>query len=266
MRHLVLALLAACGVNQTPQPEPAPALPSCVPNRDGTITADELPIAYGATIAYYASPAGATRTINTSSPSKIWDLTEERADDVVIALGPTQLKAQWYAGNFPGGEFAVDGGGGLDGIYHQDDQALWLDGTASREMAPAAGKTLIRYAQPIAVLRFPIRDGDAYTTTAQIPDGIASGLPFIGTDQVDVDITGDGRLDVPYVRFSPALRVRTGVTRKPSTGTPVVKRRNVIFLFECFGEIARAESRVDETAVDFTTAAYLRRFALGETP
>ncbi len=264
MRALALTLLAACGVNQTPQPEPGVELPTCVPDRDGKITAAELPIAYGATSAYYASPAGATRTINTAT--KQWDLSEERADDVVIALGPVEIKAQWYASSFPAGQFAIDGGGGLDGIYHQDDQALWLDGTASQQMAPAGGKTLIRYAQPIAVLRFPVADADAYTTIAQIPDGIVSGLPFIGTDEVAVDVTGDGRLDVPYVRFSPALRVRTAVTRKPSTGTPVVTRRSVLFLFECFGEVARAESRVDETAIDFTTAAYLRRFALGETP
>ena len=37
-------------VNQTPQPEPLPELPSCVPDRDGEITADELPIAFGATV------------------------------------------------------------------------------------------------------------------------------------------------------------------------------------------------------------------------
>ncbi len=263
MRALVLILVAACGVNQTPQPEPGVTLPSCVPDRDGRITADEMPIAYGATSTYYASPTGATRTINTAATNKLWDLSEERPDDVVVALGPVELKAQWYAASFPAGQFVVDGGGGLDGIYHQDDQALWLDGTASQQMSP---KTLVRYAQPIAVLRFPITDGDAYTTTAQIPDGVVSGLPFIGTDEVAVDITGDGRLEVPYVRFSPALRVRTAVTRKPSTGTPVVTKRSVIFLFECFGEVARAESRVDETAIDFTTAAYLRRFALGETP
>lgn len=266
MRALAFTLLMSCGVNQTPQPEPGLELPSCVPDRDGRITAAELPIAYGATSRYYTSPSGATRTINTSAANKLWDLSEERADDVVISLGPTELKAQWYAPAFPGGQFAIDGGGGLDGIYHQNDQALWLDGTASQQMAPAAGKTLIRYAQPIAVLRFPVADGDKYTTLAQIPDGVVSGLPFIGTDEVAVDVTGDGRVDVPYVRFSPALRVRTAVTRKPSTGTPVITRRNVIFLFECFGEVARAESRVDETAIDFTTAAYLRRFALGETP
>lgn len=266
MKSLALLLVvSACGVNQTPQPEPAPEVPSCVPDRDGEITADELPIAYGAKVTSYASPTGVTRTVTLGATNRVWDLSMEYADDVVIELGPIALKDQWYAASFPAGQFAVDGGAGLDGIYHQDDQALWLDGTASRD-ATAATRTLIRYTQPIAVLRFPIADGDAFTTIAQIPDGVISGLPFIGTDEVAIEVLGDGRVDVPYVRFSPAMQVRTLVTRKPSTGTPVVSRRNVIFLFECFGEVARAESRQDEPSPEFTTAAYLRRFALGVTP
>ncbi len=254
----ILIVLAACGVNQTPQPAPAPELPGCIPNRDGTITADELPIALGATAPYYT---GTNRTVNLTGEA--WDLSVELPDDVVVGVGPVALGAQWYAASFPEGQFVVDAGSGLDGVFHQDDQALWLDGTASQEPMPAAGKTLIRYADPIAVLRFPVQDGNAYAVTAQIPDGIVSGLPFIGTDQLDVDVTGSGRLDLPYVRFSPVLRVRTHVVRKPSTGTPVVGRRTTIFLFECFGEIARAESKQDEPNADFTNAAYLRRFALG---
>lgn len=266
MRRIVLLLLVGCGTNATPQPAPATELPTCVPNRDGQITPDEMPIAYGATIDYFASAPNATRMINTSGATH-WDLSEpQRADDQIVALGPIPLETQWYAPSFTSGEFVVDAGGGLDGIYHQDDQALWLDGTASHEMSPAAGKTLIRYAQPIAVLRFPVADGQTYATTGQIADGTVAGLPFIGTDQVTVDVTGGGRLDVPYVQFSPAFRVRTAVVRTPSTGSPVVTKRTTIFLFECFGEVARAESRVDETAPDFTTAAYLRRFALGVTP
>ena len=39
-------------------------------------------------------------------------------------------------------------------------------------------------------------------------------------------------------------------------------RRQVSFLFECFGEVARATSLPDETVVDFTTAAELRRLSL----
>ena len=40
-------------------------------------------------------------------------------------------------------------------------------------------------------------------------------------------------------------------------------KRTTLFMFECFGEVARAESQTDEPNPDFTTAAYLRRFALG---
>lgn len=260
----LVAIASACGVNATPEPEPAPELPSCVPNRDGVITEDELPIAFDTTGTYYASPDGVTRTIATGGTA--WDLSTEYGDDEVIALGPARIKDQPYASEFPGAQFAVDAGSGLDGIYHQDAQGLWLHGTATRDDVPVSSRTRVRYAQPVPVLRFPIEGGDAFASTGTITDGIVNGLPFIGTDEIAVEVTGDGRIDVPYVRFSPAMRVRTLVTRTPSTGTPVVTRRNVIFLFECFGEVARAESRTDEPSAEFTTAAYLRRFALGVTP
>jgi hypothetical protein len=260
MRAAALILLAACGVNQTPQPLPSPELPACVPDRDGTITAAELPIAVGVTAPYYS---GTSRTVDLVGASGVWNLSDERPDDTVVEVGPVALGTQWYAASFPEGQFVVDAGSGLDGVFHQDDQALWLDGTASQEPMPAAGKTLVRYADPIAVLRFPVVDGDSYATTGTIADGTIAGLPFIGTDQLEVDVTGSGRLDLPYVRFSPVLRVRTHVVRAPSTGTPVVGRRTTIFLFECFGEVARAESKQDEANPDFTNAAYLRRFALG---
>ncbi|MGE5186577.1 MAG: hypothetical protein ACM31C_31190, partial [Acidobacteriota bacterium] len=195
-----------------------------------------------------------------------WDMSAERAEDQVIALGPTALKEQWYAPSFPTGQFVVDAGSGLVGVYHQDAQALWLDGTASTDPAPAAGKTLVAYSAPIGVLRFPIADMQAYSTTAAIPAGTIDGLPFVGTDTVDVDVSGSGQLAVPYVDFSPVLRVRTHVTRTPSTGTPVVSKRTTLFMFECFGEVARAESATNEPSPDFTNAALLRRFALGETP
>ena len=259
MRALGLVLLAACGVNQTPQPEPVPQLPSCVPDRDGEITAAELPIALGASITYYE---GENRTVDLAADGS-WELGEERPDDEVVAVGPVALGPQWYAASFPAGQFVVDAGDGLVGVYHQDDQALWLDGTASQAESP---KTLVRYTQPAAVLRFPIRDGEAYETVAQIPDGVIQNLPFVGTDRIAVDITGSGRLDVPYVRFSPVLRARTHVVRTPSSGSPVVGKRATSFVFECFGEVARADSKVDETSADFTTAARLRRFALGVTP
>ena len=52
MKTFPLILLASCGVNQTPQPEARPVVPSCIPDRDGTITAAEIPVPLGLTATY----------------------------------------------------------------------------------------------------------------------------------------------------------------------------------------------------------------------
>jgi hypothetical protein len=254
-------LLLACGVNQTPQPELLPVLPACVPDRDGKITADELPVALGASVAYYA---GTNRTIAQAARAGVWDFSEERPDDDIVAVGPVALRTQWYAAEFPAGQFVVDAGAGLDAIYHQDAQALWLAGTASRAETP---RTLVVYTPPIAVLRFPITEGDVYTTTALLDGATLGGLPFHGSDELSVTVDASGRLDVPYVEFSPVLRVRTQLVRRANAGgVPPTSRRTTLWLFECFGEVTRAESQPDEPDPDFTSAATLRRFALGVTP
>jgi len=252
MKRAFYILLAACGTNETPQPAPVPTLPECVPNRDGTITADELPIAIGATLTYYTS---------TNASGVGYEMAQESASDQVVALGPVALGAQWYAASFPTGQFVVAAGSGLDGIYHQDAQALWLDGTASQAMG--ANQTLIVYPTPLPVLRFPITVGEMYSSTVAYTATI-DGLPFNGSDELDVDVPDSGRLDVPYVQFSPTLRVREKAVRK--TGATAITKRTTLFLFECFGEVARAESKQDEPNPDFTQAAYLRRYALGVTP
>jgi hypothetical protein len=264
MRTVLLIVLAACEANLTPQPLPDASLGSCVPNRDGIITEAELPIALGATLDFYA---GTNRSVNlVPSSTGVYDMSMQSPDDTVVAIGPVGLGSQWYAPSFPTGQFVVDAGSGLDGIYHQDQTALWLDGTASHDENAAAGKTLVTYAAPIALLRFPLQDGESYSTTEALVNTTVDGLPLQGSDEVDVDVALGAELDVPYVQFTPILRVRTNVIRTPSTGTPVVNKRTTLFMFECFGEVARAESNDNEPNASFTNAAYLRRFALGETP
>jgi hypothetical protein len=259
MKTSALFLLAACGVNQTPQPDEPPVLPSCVPDRDGTIASDELPVPLGFTASYYAGVDSPVVLAGTDA----WDLSAELATDDVVALGPVALADQWYAAEFPGAAFVTSAGPGLDAVFHQDAEALWLHGNASTEPMPAGGKTLIRYAQPIAVLRFPLADGLTFESVGELASATIAGLPFVGTDTLSVEVAGRGRLDLPYVRFSPVLRVRTHAVRTPSTGSPVVGKRTTSFVFECFGEVAHAESKLDETNPDFTVAAALRRFALG---
>jgi hypothetical protein len=254
MRALIWLSLAGCAENLTPPAEPPPSpVASCVPDRDGTITAAELPVALDVAADFYV---GENRTVDLAGSDGRWDLSEETNDDV-DAVGAAPLGAQWYAASYPAGRFVVTAGPDLDAIYSKDDAALWLHGTASTTETP---RTLIVYDPPVAAIRLPLRDGDVAAIDAPLPSATIAGLPFVGSDRFEIEVAGTGRVDLPYVRFSPALRVRTRVVR--TSGAASTSKRTTSFVFECFGEIARAESRLDEPAADFTVAAYLRRFAL----
>jgi hypothetical protein len=84
------------------------------------------------------------------------------------------------------------------------------------------------------------------------------GLPYAGRDTYQIRIDGSGALELPDVAFTQALRVRTTLSIEPAVGVPVI-RRQVGFVFECFGEVARAVSQDNEMADDFTTTTELRR-------
>ena len=92
-------------------------------------------------------------------------------------------------------------------------------------------------------------------------DGVVQGLPYAGRDTYQIEVSGAGELVLPDVTFTQVLRVRTHLTAQPAVGASR-SQWQVSFLFECFGEVARATSRDGETAADFTTAAEVRRFGL----
>jgi hypothetical protein len=211
---------------------------------------------------YYQSPPGQTRGVDLAEASGGWDLADEDPDDVIVEVAAAALAGHWYADEFASGAFVIDAGNDLEGVYHLDDLGLWLHGLASRDPDPPAGRTLLVYTAPVPVLRLPLRDGDAWTTVGTITDGELDGLPYVGEDTYDVAADGAGFLDLPYVRFDPALRIETLVEIAPAAGGVTTTRRQTSFLFECFGELARADSRPDEPDEEFTTAASLRRFAL----
>ena len=56
-------------------------------------------------------------------------------------------------------------------------------------------------------------------------------------------------------------RWRSDVTIEPVAG-PTVSRRQLSWMFECFGEVARATSLDNETKSEFTTTSELRRLGL----
>lgn len=270
MKRLAATVIAAgwlgCADNATPPPlADVEQIYDCVPDRDGVLTAEELPVAIGQTADFYVSPPGQLRTVDVAGTGagdqRIWDFSREYADDTVEAIGPIAVAGRWYQSEFGGAEF-VTTDGTYDSIYHLDDAGLWLHGVASTEPEPAAGRTLWRYQEPVAVLRLPLALGDTWTETGVVTDGVVQGLPYRTTDTYEVAVDGQGRLDVPYLRLSPALRLRSHVTVMPEAGGASLTRRQVLFLFECIGEVARIDSQPDEPSADFDRAAHVRRFAL----
>jgi hypothetical protein len=260
---VVLVLAVGCGENLTPPPGPSgDANLTCVPDLDGKIVAAELAPTLETESRYFVGRDRAVDLVGVvdSGGRRSWDFSVSRADDQILSLTAHALGTQWYAGSFPGGQFVTAIDATTDGIYAEDALALSLLGVASTVENPPAGKTLIVYDQPVALLRFPLQAGARWTSVGDISGGTIRGLPYLGRDTYDVVVDGAGRMALPDATFTQALRVRTQVTVAPSIGAAVT-RRQVGFYFECFGEIARATSRDGETSADFTTASELRRLA-----
>jgi len=272
--HVALLLVSACGDNLTPPPERDPyapgdpATPTCWPDVDGRIEPAELQAALGVPANYLVSPAGTERTVDLTGAAdaeglRVWDFSTDLADDQVATLAAAPLTGRWYAASFPGGQFVapLDAGATLEAVYAHDERALWLLGMASAEADPPAGRTLLVYEDPVPAYQFPLEVGAEWIAVGEIRDGTLLGLPYAGRDVYEVSDDALGRLELPDLSFTQAHRVRSRVTIEPAVGAPV-SRRIVSFLFECFGEVARAQSRDDETEEDFATAVEVRRLGL----
>lgn len=246
----------------------APA--ACVPNLDGKVQASELQPAFGVAASYRVTQPGANRAVDLAgyvddAGHRIWDWSGQPSGDAQVHITATPLQNQWYASSFLNGQFVVpfDASGTVDSVYRQDDQALWLLGVASHEAAPAEGKTLLPYAEPVAVLRFPLQVGATWSSVGKtLPGkGILRGLPYASIDTYAVTVDATGRLELPDLSLTQVLRVRTSVHLQGIAGAPVT-RKQASFVFECLGEVARATSEPGETQDDFVKTSEVRRLGL----
>ncbi len=274
MKRLVVCLLVAgCAEeNRTelpPYEEPTPSPAACRPNLDGRIDATEATPALGIPISFRVSPAGSTRTVDLlgeadESGALTWDWSVDAAGDQAVARMAEPLAGKWYASSFPAaGAFVadLDAAGSLEAVYTHDAAGLHLHGYASREPAPAEGRTLMVYGSAVDVLRFPIEPGLSFSDSATISNGEFKGIPFAGTDTYQVDVDAIGRIVLPDLTLAQVHRVRTHVTVQPLYGFANTQRQT-IWLFECFGEVARATSATNEPDEDFTQAVEVRRLSL----
>lgn len=262
-------LTVGCADNVTPAERAdytgtGPAL-TCLPNLDGVITSAELGAAFGVTVSFLISPEGEERVIVPAGEvqpdgKRLYDFGEDRATDQVTTVAPVKLGQQWFADSFPGGEIVLplDAAGRNLGIYKESESAFYLLGTASAEPNPADGRTLLVYDEPVAVFKLPLEDGKSWVSQGTFKNALLLGLPFAGRHTYEVSVDGSGELLLPQLTFSQVLRVKTRLIVEPAIGT-AYSVRQIGFIFECFGEVARATSRTNEPDPDFTTATEVRR-------
>jgi hypothetical protein len=268
---LIAPCAAACGDNKT-HPEHGAydagvAAPlSCVPNLDGQLDANELEAVLNFPVKYLINPSDKPRTIELNGTvdangHRVWNFGIDYADDQVLTIQATALSGKWYASSFPNGQFSTpfDAAGTTDAVYSQDTNGVYLLGLASKDPNPPEGKTLLVYSSPITIFKVPVTVGARWSSTATVRNGTLRGQPWTETDTYDVSDDAAGDLVLPNLTFTQAHKITTKVTIVPAAGQNQVAVQ-ASFVFECFGEVARAKSQLGETNPNFTNAAEVRRF------
>jgi hypothetical protein len=239
------------------------ALPGCTPNKDGTITRDEVPIAAGLHATYKIATDADISTAGTpgSGGRRVWDFTAALANDAAVIVETQPLKGKWYETKYAGATYAskLSQSSDLIGIFETSPGALLLRGVVS-PTDTASTLTQLTNTPAVSVLKFPLTMGATWTTATKV-SGTASGVALFGTYDESyvskVDAVGD--LKTPLGTFD-VQRVQVVLTRTIGI-LPATTIRTYAFVTECYGTIATITSSDNETNAEFTHAAEIRRIA-----
>lgn len=245
------------------------SIQGCVPNKDGTITAAEVPIAAGlhATykIATNANVSTAGDTSGDAGGKRTWDFSAALTDDQSVIVETQSLTGKWYETKFPGATYAskLSRDKDLVGVFETSPGALLLRGVVSPTQGGASG-TDLKYSPAVSVLKFPLTMGSTWVTDATA-SGTAAGVDLTfapTTEKYDSKVDAAGELKTPLGTFD-VLRVSILLTRKVLafgvyTTTTV---RSFAFVTECYGTVATVTSADNETNEEFTMAKEIRRIA-----
>jgi hypothetical protein len=231
----------------------------CSPNKDGTINADEVPIAPGlkATFRVAENASFATAGTALSDGRRKWDLGVALAGDRDALVTTRALAGTWYGSKFPGASHSTELSltSDLLGVFQSTAGGLLLMGVVSP--TESSTKTELKYATPPSALQFPLVLNKTWKTTSNV-SGTASGVTTFYTETWDSKVDARGDLVTPFATFD-VLRVRTTLTRQIGLVTTIT--RSFAFVTECYGTVATITSKANETQEEFTTSAELRRLA-----
>jgi hypothetical protein len=260
-----LATLLGCTTNSTPLPAvDAGPTAGCLPDLDGIITPEEFPALSTVHASFVQSAPGEEPGVDVAgviddTGRLVWDFSHQDLGTTPATTTTLDLSSQWYANRFSGAEFSLaTADGNYHQIYAQTDAGLWLHGIASAVENPGEGQTLIVYADPVLIYRFPLARDEGWSSVGEVTAGLFAGIAFTGRDTYDVVADATGWMVLPDFTLTQVHRLRFSVTNAPNLGT-TTRHQQVSFLFECLGEVARVQSLPGETSLDFSVASSVRR-------
>jgi len=229
----------------------------CVPNNDGTITRDEVPMQAGlhANFEFAENVTVDSAGTMNANGTYAWDLTGPYSGDHTALVTTNDPTGQWFSSQFPGATYTttLSDSSNLLGIFEASQTALSLIGIAS----PASGntQTKLSYSPPAQFLGVPMTIGTTWTSNSEVT-GTAEGLVSNYFEEYASKVDAQGTLKIPYGTFS-VLRVQTTLTR--TVGGVATVTQSLAWVAECFGTIASITSQADETQTNFTNAAQVMR-------
>ena len=230
---------------------------ACKPNHDGTISAGEAPYGPGLKAKYRVANQVSVDSAGQVQPdgSRIWSFDGALQGDHDLTVATLDVSGSWFIKHFPGATYAakMTETEPLLGVFELTTKALLLRGVVSPEDGLLA--TRLSYDPPVEILAFPLSEGSKWTRTTQIT-GFAQGILAAYGETYTSSVDGHGIAKTPFGNF-PVLRVSTEMVRQ--IGLLKSSLRTRLFAAECFGTVVSLRSKSDESAVDFTAAAELRR-------
>lgn len=246
----------------------------CVPNQDGIITRDEVPMMAGLTGTFRIAAGAQVDLVGTVEGGvRKWNLGGELSGDQDVTVQTRPLDGRWFAAGFPTGDYT----GLLSksplaslGVLRVDEDKLSLLGFVndSEEQPAASAETNVVYDKAITTLQFPLQVGSTWSTEKAYGSGKLGGysVPLYGRfhDTYSSVVDAEGALVTPLGIF-PVLRIVTTFTRRteiPGYNALLhADTKTVVFVSECVGTVAKITSTDGETATEFSAAAEVQRIA-----
>ncbi len=232
---------------------------SCLPNNDGVIERKEVPLMAGLKATFMTAQNATVDTAGStaSNGSRSWDLSGSLPGDQPVLVTTQSVKGSWYEKDYPGASYAaqLSASQPLLGVFQITNDSLLLLGVVSPKNG--ATQTELKYAPPVTVLAFPLKEGKTWTTTSNVT-GVAQGILANYTEKYVDKVDAHGTMKTPFADF-PVLRTQVVLTRTVGIYPTVV--RTYLFTTECFGTIASIVSKDNEQNAEFTTAAEVQRLS-----